>query len=61
MMMQQGMVDNTSVRDMRIVRMKELTQILGISRSTIYDKLNPKSRRYDPRFPTLTFGFYWHY
>jgi hypothetical protein len=29
MMMQQGMVDNTSVRDMRIVRMKELTQILG--------------------------------
>ena len=51
MMMQQGMVDDTSVRDMRIVRMKELTQILGISRSTIYDKLNPKSRRYDPRFP----------
>ena len=50
-MMQQGMVDDTSVRDMRIVRMKELTQILGISRSTIYDKLNPKSRRYDPRFP----------
>ena len=49
--MQQGMVDDTSVRDMRIVRMKELTQILGISRSTIYDKLNPKSRRYDPRFP----------
>ena len=51
MIMQQGMVDDTSVRDMRIVRMKELTQILGISRSTIYDKLNPKSRRYDPRFP----------
>ncbi len=50
-MRQDIVVGNATVRDIKIVRMKELTQILGISRSTIYDKLNPKSRRYDPLFP----------
>lgn len=35
----------------RVVRVKELVQILGIARSTIYDKLNPASRRFDPSFP----------
>ena len=35
----------------RVIRMKELTLILGLARSTIYDKLNPKSARYDPYFP----------
>lgn len=24
---------------------------VGLSRSTIYDKINPKSKRYDPTFP----------
>lgn len=35
----------------RVIRMKELTLILGLSRSTIYDKLNSNSARYDPDFP----------
>lgn len=35
----------------RVIRMRELTQLLGLSRSTIYDRLNPKSKRYDPSFP----------
>ena len=35
----------------RVIRMKELTIILGLARSTIYDKLNTKSERYDPDFP----------
>lgn len=35
----------------RIVRMKELSSLLGLSRSTIYDRINPKSRRFDPSFP----------
>ncbi|EJT9122561.1 helix-turn-helix transcriptional regulator [Citrobacter portucalensis] len=35
----------------RILRMTELTAILGISRSSIYEKLNPKSRYYDAEFP----------
>ncbi|HAM4644023.1 TPA: AlpA family phage regulatory protein, partial [Escherichia coli] len=28
----------------RILRMRELTKIVGLSRSTIYEKLNPESR-----------------
>lgn len=37
-----------SQRIIRMVRLKELT---GLSRATIYDRINPKSRRYDPSFP----------
>lgn len=37
---------------LRVVRIKELGHILGLSRSTIYSKLNPRSRFYDPSFPT---------
>ncbi|EOW7075813.1 helix-turn-helix transcriptional regulator [Yersinia enterocolitica] len=36
---------------LRILRMSELTTLLGISRSSIYEKLNPKSRYYDAEFP----------
>ncbi|ELP5716243.1 TPA: helix-turn-helix transcriptional regulator [Escherichia coli] len=36
---------------LRILRIPELTMILGISRSSIYEKLNPKSRYYDADFP----------
>ena len=35
----------------RVVRIKELTRILGLSRSTIYNKLSPRSKFYDPDFP----------
>ena len=35
----------------RILRMTELTAILGISRSNIYEKLNPRSKYYDEDFP----------
>ncbi|HGD8385452.1 TPA: helix-turn-helix transcriptional regulator, partial [Escherichia coli] len=35
----------------RILRMRELTKIVGLSRSTIYEKLNPESRYYDETFP----------
>lgn len=35
----------------RIIRIKEATYITGISRSSIYDKLNPSSKRHDPSFP----------
>ncbi|WP_109728456.1 AlpA family phage regulatory protein [Edwardsiella tarda] len=36
---------------LRILRMPELTMILGISRSSIYEKLNPRSKYYDADFP----------
>lgn len=34
-----------------VIRLKELTHLTGLSRSTIYDKQNPKSPRFDPSFP----------
>lgn len=35
----------------RFIRVKELLKILSISRSTLYDWINPKSSRYDESFP----------
>lgn len=35
----------------RLLRRKQLEQLLGISRSTIYARLDPKSPHYDPNFP----------
>jgi len=35
----------------KIIRLNELTSLVGLSRSTIYDKQNPKSPRFDPTFP----------
>lgn len=41
----------TLIFDLKILRRKEVEQISGLSRSTIYDKMNPKSSRYDKDFP----------
>lgn len=35
----------------KILRLKDVMEKLKISRSTIYDWINPKSPRYDPTFP----------
>ena len=35
----------------KIVRRRQLETRLSLSRSTIYDKINPKSPRYDASFP----------
>ncbi|MFQ2433911.1 helix-turn-helix transcriptional regulator [Aeromonas allosaccharophila] len=34
-----------------IIRMAELSKLISLSRSTIYDKLNARSPRHDPSFP----------
>lgn len=34
-----------------ILRMRDLCGLLALSRSTVYEKINPKSRRYDAKFP----------
>lgn len=34
-----------------IIRRKQLEQKLGLSRSSIYDRINPNSANYDPTFP----------
>lgn len=35
----------------RFIRLPELKDMIGIGRSTIYNKLNPKSKQFDPTFP----------
>ena len=34
-----------------ILRRKQLEARTGLARSTLYDRINPKSPRYDPTFP----------
>ncbi|WP_170587561.1 AlpA family phage regulatory protein [uncultured Ruegeria sp.] len=36
----------------RILRRPEVELVTGISRSTIYEKMNPKSAYFDASFPT---------
>lgn len=40
----------TSIED-RAVRLPEVLRILGISKSSLYDRLNPKSALHDPDLP----------
>lgn len=35
----------------KVLRLKDLISKLGMARSTIYDRANPKSPRYDSTFP----------
>lgn len=35
----------------RILRLKQVVDRTGLSRSTIYDRINPNSKRYDESFP----------
>lgn len=41
----------TPSKPLAFIRLKEVITRTGLSRSAIYDKLDPKSRRYDPSFP----------
>ena len=34
-----------------IIRRRQVETRVGLSRSTIYDKISPKSKTYDPSFP----------
>ena len=55
---------NQAIPTQRIIRLPETQTKTGIKRSTIYDKLNPKSPRYDASFPkpvklgARSIGFY---
>jgi prophage regulatory protein len=35
----------------RVLRLKHVQERVGLGRSTIYDRMNPKSPRYDATFP----------
>lgn len=43
--------ENSNKLMLRILRMRQLRERLGLSTSTIYDRLNPMSPRYDCSFP----------
>lgn len=45
------MKDAIGGSELRVVRLKQLTVMIGLSRSTIYDRMNPNSPRYDDSFP----------
>jgi len=45
------MQDQSITTSIQIIRLKELMLITGLSRSTIYDKQNHTSKRFDPSFP----------
>lgn len=49
---QQSSHQNFILGQLRIIRLKQVIELTGLSRSTIYDVMNPKSTRYDPDFPT---------
>ena len=36
-----------------IHRLKKLEERVGLKKSSIYEKMNPKSDRYDPTFPVM--------
>lgn len=40
-----------SKRALRILRIRQVQERIGLSRSAIYDRINPKSPRYDDTFP----------
>lgn len=42
---------NRNKAGLSIVRRKQLEERCGLARSTIYDRINPNSRSYDPTFP----------
>lgn len=45
------MQPETTSTSRRVLRIKQLSQLIGLARSTIYDYLDPTSPRHDPTFP----------
>ena len=44
-------MEQTNRNKMQIIKFNELSQLTRLSRSTLYEKLNEKSSRYDKTFP----------
>lgn len=42
---------STLQNTVQMLRLHELIKLIGLSRSSIYDRLNRRSKRYDPDFP----------
>ena len=44
-------IGTSALAPQKIIRLKQVIALTGLSRSTIYDRINPKSKRYDASFP----------
>lgn len=44
-------MQNAEIKKNQILRLKHVLELCGIGRSTVYEKLNHKSKRYDASFP----------
>ena len=44
-------MDTNAHTQMRVLRLKQVQDRIGLSRSTIYDRMNVASPRYDSTFP----------
>lgn len=44
-------IETSALSPQKIIRLKQVIALTGLSRSTIYDRINPKSKRYDASFP----------
>lgn len=40
-----------SKKPLKILRLRQLQERIGLARSTVYDRMNPRSPRYDATFP----------
>lgn len=49
--MSNGSQEDNSVSPQAILRISEVVKRLGVSRSTVWARMNPKSSRSDPDFP----------
>jgi len=45
------MTTNNSTSRLQILRLPQVIELTGLSRSTIYDLMDAKSKRFDPTFP----------
>ncbi|WP_405124465.1 helix-turn-helix transcriptional regulator [Pseudomonas alloputida] len=45
------MMDAKAYAPMRVLRLRQVQERIGLSRSTIYDRMNVDSPRYDSTFP----------
>jgi len=44
-------MSNQPNKALRILRLRQVTEKIGLGRSAIYDRMDPRSSRHDPTFP----------
>jgi prophage regulatory protein len=50
--LESGYLESTPVSNIEIIRLARLEEMTGLKRSSIYNRLNPRSQYYDSTFPS---------